>query len=154
MRKLVLVGTLAVVAAALVFAPGEEKPSRPNRDSAEPVAARTANPPIVELKVPARASLGRPGGELFSSPPPLPPAVPVISAAPAPAPVAPPNPYRFAGKSRQGSQEQTFVSKSDSVIAVKEGDTLDGGYRVAAVTAAHIELVYPFGGLWPVVPFI
>jgi hypothetical protein len=66
-----------------------------------------------------------------------------MSAAPA---VAPPVPYRFAGKVLNGGVEEILITKGDAVFAVKVGDTLDGTYRVAAIGVERIELIYlPLG---------
>ena len=60
--------------------------------------------------------------------------------------VAPPLPYRFAGRVRKGAEDEFLVSKGDLIIPVKAGDVLDGTYRVVAVKADGIELVYlPLG---------
>jgi hypothetical protein len=60
--------------------------------------------------------------------------------------VAPPVPYRFAGKIITGSEEEVFVSKGDAVVPVKVGDTLDGMYKVESISAERIEIVYlPLG---------
>jgi hypothetical protein len=60
--------------------------------------------------------------------------------------VAPPVPYRFAGRVRKGAEEEFLLSKGDLIFPVKEGETLDGTYRVVAVRAEGIELLYlPLG---------
>ncbi|MGH8706261.1 MAG: cohesin domain-containing protein, partial [Burkholderiales bacterium] len=77
---------------------------------------------------------------------PPPPPQPAAAAASAPAPVAPPVPYRFAGKVRKGAEEEVLISKGDLVFAIKIGDTLDGMYRVESIGADRIELLYlPLG---------
>jgi hypothetical protein len=96
------------------------------------------------LRLPDRAGLNRVRGELFGTPPAL--AARANAAAAPEAPVAPPLPYRFAGKVRQGDEEQVLVSKGDVVFAVKQGETLDGTYRVLSISADRIELLYlPLG---------
>jgi hypothetical protein len=94
---------------------------------------------------PARDSIGKPRGELFGAPP----AVPAPAAAPpqAPAaPVAPPLPYRVAGSVVRGGVSELLLVKGDVVLPVKEGDTLDGGYRVESIGPTEITLVYlPLG---------
>jgi hypothetical protein len=97
--------------------------------------------------LPEHRGLARTRGELFGAPPP--PPAPEKKAQPAPvaaAPVAPPMPYRFAGKVLKGSEQEVLVSKGDLVFPVKVGDTLDGMYRVESISAERIELVYlPLG---------
>ena len=93
------------------------------------------------LALPERSELGEPRGELFSphswQPPP-----PKVAPAPPPAPVAPPMPYRFAGKIVQGGEQSVMLSKGDLVFPVKEGETIDGAYRVESVAEDRITLVY------------
>jgi hypothetical protein len=73
----------------------------------------------------------------------------VAATAGASAPVvetAPPMPYRFAGRVRKGAEEELLLSKGELVFPVKEGDTLDGTYKVVAVKPDLIELIYiPLG---------
>jgi hypothetical protein len=51
--------------------------------------------------------------------------------------------YRFVGRLLQDGKLQVFVSKGDTPIAIKVGDTLEGGYVVETITADAIALVYP-----------
>ena len=61
-------------------------------------------------------------------------------------PVAPPNPYKVAGKVVQGGVARVFLVSGDRVYEAKEGDELDGGYRVAVIASDRIELLYvPLG---------
>jgi hypothetical protein len=111
--------------------------------------AATKPSPAERLELPGSRGLSRTQGELFAAPPP--PPAPVAKKAPpahvvAPAPVAPPVPYRFAGKVRKGSEEEVLISKGDVVFPVKAGDTLDGVYKVEAISTERIDLVYlPLG---------
>ena len=140
-RKPVLLGSLAVVVAVVLLLPEKEAPrtgasggtSTPGGTPSQADAGRN-------LQLPERSGLSRARGELFGAPPP-PPRV-VEAAAKPEAPVAPPMPYRFAGKVRNGGEEQILVSKGDLVFAVKEGETLDGAYRVMKIDADKIELLY------------
>jgi hypothetical protein len=140
LRKLLLFGVLAVVVGLAWL----DKP----RGTAEVVTAqgsagapRRAND---SLQLPDGRALGRARGELFGAPPPPPqpkPAAPVVEA-----PVAPPLPYRFAGKVRKGSEEEVLLSKGEVVFPIKAGETLDGAYKVESVGAHSVELVYlPLG---------
>ena len=141
LRKPVLLGGLAVVVAVVLLLPEREAPRTAGAaggtaaSGAQPQADATRN-----LQLPERSGLSRARGELFGAPPP-PPRV-VEAAAKPEAPVAPPMPYRFAGKVRNGGEEQILVSKGDVVFAVKEGETLDGTYRVVKIGADRIELLY------------
>jgi hypothetical protein len=141
LRKLLLFGALAVVVGLALL----DKP----RVAPEVVAVqasggapRSAND---SLQLPDGRALGRARGELFGAPaaPPKPAAAPQIVA---PAPVAPPLPYRFAGRVLKGSEEEVLVSKGDLVFPVKAGDTLDGMYKVEDIRADRIEFIYlPLG---------
>lgn len=87
-----------------------------------------------------RAPLGETQGALFGSrawqPPPS-----QIASKPA-APTVPPMPYRFAGKLLQDGKLQVFLSKGDATVPVREGETLDGIYRVESIGEDRITLVY------------
>jgi hypothetical protein len=95
--------------------------------------------------LPARAPLGRPRGEIFSAPPAPRPPAPVVQPA-APAPSAPPMPYRVAGTVTHDGVSKVVLAKGDAILPVEKGDTLEGGYRVEAIGADEITLVYtPLG---------
>ncbi len=96
------------------------------------------------LLLPERPALGEAAGDLFGSQSWQPPA-PKITAAPS-APSAPPMPYRFAGKLVQDGKLQVFLSKGDIPIPIKQGEILDGAYRVESIGEKNITLVYlPLG---------
>jgi hypothetical protein len=142
MRKVGLFAALAATVGFIVL----DKPAAPTKEvvaaNSERAAPQAGAPEL--LTIPERSGLSRARGELFGAPPP-PPQV----AAPAPvaaAPVAPPVPYRFVGKVRKGAEEEILISKGDVVFPVKTGDMLDGMYKVEAISAERIELVYvPLG---------
>jgi hypothetical protein len=145
-KKLVLGGlVLAIAATAAVllqerFAPAGTAPQA----SAPAVPASGAKPaPGPFAALPSREAMGRPAGEPFGSHVRTPP--PPSRAAPAPAPVAPsapPMPYRIAGLMVQDGAAQVVLAKGDRVITVREGDTLDDGYRVEAIKPDGVTLVY------------
>lgn len=146
-RKLLLFGGLAAVVGVLLFDKPAKKPEAviAKSDGTPPRAGSTGS--AENLQLPDRQGLARARGELFGSPPP-PPAPKKAAPAPVvePAPVAPPVPYRFAGKVLRGSEEEVLVSKGEIVFPIRRGDTLDGMYRVESITAEGIELVYlPLG---------
>ena len=105
-----------------------------------PQAAGTGDS-AAQYALPERAQLGEPRAELFGSQSWRPP-VPRVESAPPPAPVAPPLPYKYAGKLVQGGQFSILLSKGDAVFPVKEGETLDGAYRVEAVSETQVTLIY------------
>lgn len=137
-----LIATAATAIAALALdAPQPTPPELPPRG---PVAkVESARLPAA---LPERATIGKPGGDAFaaqSAAPSVapPPAAPV--AAPA---AAPPMPYRFVGHLTRDGAVEHFLMKDDAVLPVKEGETVDGAYRVEAVAADEITLLYvPLG---------
>jgi hypothetical protein len=148
MRKVLLFGSLAAIAGYLLL---DQPATRPGVAVAErgraELRAAAKGAPVERLELPERRGLSPTQGELFRAPPPPAPAVKKPPPAPvAAAPVAPPLPYRFAGKVRKGSEEEVLIAKRDLVFPVKAGDTLDGVYKVESVSAERIELVYlPLG---------
>jgi hypothetical protein len=55
-------------------------------------------------------------------------------------------PYRVAGKVFLEGPPQIVLAKGDSIVTVREGDTLEGGYRVEAIRREHLTLLYlPLG---------
>ena len=141
LRKPLLFGVLAVVVGLVLY----DRPRTPTAVVAAQSGAASTPQQRDALQLPDARTLGKVRGELFGAPPPPPKPV---AAAPtvAPAPVAPPIPYRFAGKVVRGGQEEVLVSKGDLVFAVKAGDTVDGAYKVESVGSEAIEFTYlPLG---------
>lgn len=106
----------------------------------ETAASRAAEKPVA---LPARSALEKIVADPFSSHSWLPPRpklalAPVVNAAP----VAPPLPYRFAGQLLLDSGMQVFLARGDEIIPVKEGDTVDGQYRVESVGPTSMTLVH------------
>ncbi len=71
----------------------------------------------------------------------MPPPKPAAAAAPQ-VPVAPPLPFRFAGQLHRDSGIEVFVARGEDVFPIKEGDTLDGEYKVEAVRATEVTFVH------------
>lgn len=153
-KKVILFTALAGTVALVVLDSGEDKPTRgnppagasPGGGSEAGASSQDAAPAgnAGRFDLPDRPLLGEPRADLFGSPPP-PRTSAVVDAAP-PAPVAPPNPYRFAGRLVRGGQAQIFLSKGDSVVAVRQGETIEGGYRVETIGEEQITLTYlPLG---------
>jgi hypothetical protein len=152
-RKKRLIGWAVVLggaAAAYVFAP------QPQVEEAVVPAVATTRPGAApsELsgdqrliaQLPEREAIGRRRGELFPSqswtPPPPKPAARAAVVEPPPAPQPPPMPYRVAGRVVHDGIAHVVLAKGDRVLTVREGDTLDDGYRVADVGAKAVTLVY------------
>ena len=145
-RKGLLIASLASVVAVIAFEPGrkDDAKSKPRESSASASVARANNTDALQL--PERRGLSQPRGELFGAPPPPPRPVATAGANAPVVQVAPPMPYRFAGRVRKGGEEEFLLSKGDVVFPVKVGETIDGTYKVVAVKPDGIELLYiPLG---------
>jgi len=148
-KKFLFWSVLAAAAAAggwLVFEP----PSRPPQTEARPPERPAGSAPRAgdtAFDLPSREGLSRPRGDLFASSAPPVRAVPTkpkpaAEAAPPPAPVAPPMPYRVAGQVVHDGPPRVVLARDDRVFFVREGDTLEGGYRVEAIRPDGVTLVY------------
>src|SRR3954468_15142205 len=54
---------------------------------------------------------------------------------------APPVPYRLAGTAVLGDRSHAVLAKEAAVVIAKQGDKLDGGYRVASVRPDYVTLL-------------
>lgn len=98
----------------------------------------------VRLALPERTALGESRTGLFSSHSWRPRAsgsAATSRRAPV-APAAPPMPYRFAGALVQDGKLQVLLATGSSVIPVREGETIDDGYRVDSIGEEQITLTY------------
>jgi Cohesin domain len=147
-KNKVLGWTLAASAAAGVWFFAENP--APRVSDPLPAAAAPKNEPRSSdggLSLPSRDGLSGPRGELFgSNAPPVRAApkhkAPVEVAAPPPAPVAPPMPYRVAGQVVHDGPPRVVLARDDRVFFVREGDVLEGGYRVESIKSDAVTLVY------------
>jgi len=141
-RIAVLIAVLAAAAAWVAI------DLRRAPDSASKVAAQTAaqDPAAPEAKdpsIPARSTLGRIASDPFSAHSWLPPAKhSAAAAAPPPPPVAPPLPFRFAGQFYRESGAEVYLAKGEDIFPVKEGDSLEGQYKVEAVTPSEVRFLH------------
>ncbi len=113
-----------------------------------PAAAVAAASPAPEpaSAIPERASFDRMGADPFDVEPPPAPA-PAVATPQAPArPVAPPLPYRFAGRLHVGDAVEVYLTKGEDLIPVKKGDKLDGQYRVDKIGRTEMTLVHLASG--------
>ena len=149
-KRLVIFGSIAGAAATLAWlAPEPAVNERPASSAAQAARPPDGNEPRFTLLsgLPPRAPIGEADGDTFS-PRAWAPAAEVRSLAAAPAPVAPPNPYRVAGVLLEDSATQVFLSKAERVYEAAAGDELEGGYRVEEIAADHVTLRYlPLGSL-------
>jgi hypothetical protein len=76
-------------------------------------------------------------------PPPVPvappPSVAALTLTEAPPAPPPPLPYKFVGQMRDGSDIVVYLSLGDQMVLARSGEVLDGGYKVAAISANQIE---------------
>src|SRR5438128_3941896 len=91
--------------------------------------------------IPARSVLGRIAADPFSAHSWMPRPNPAVVTAP-PDPVTPPLPYRFAGQFHRESGIEVYVARGEEIFPVKEGDTLDGQYKVDSVSATEVSFVH------------
>lgn len=129
--------------------PQDEAPLAPAADKASPVASSKSDSDKSFLsQLPLREGIGRRRGELFpaqSWAPPPPKRAPAAKVA-LPAPTPPPMPYRVAGRVVHDGVAHVVLAKGDRVLTVREGDTLDDGYRVQSIGSQGVTLVYlPLG---------
>jgi hypothetical protein len=106
------------------------------------------------LALPQRPGIGGLRADLFAPPPPPPPS-PAAASPQTAAPVAPPNPYRFAGTARFGDSLQILLARGDAVVEASEGEMLDELYRVRTATDEGVTLIYvPLGIEQPIQPSV
>jgi hypothetical protein len=134
---------LSLLAARLVGREGEG----PLPPAARPAEASSAEVPALDLDRLAARKRGEPAGDPFraqswqslaeaearrNAPPPPPP----------PRPQAPPLPFTYMGKLIDDGRIVVFLTQGDRNHIVRQGDTIDGTWRVDAVTEQHLSLTY------------
>jgi hypothetical protein len=100
--------------------------------------------PAAEAKqpaIPSRFALGRFASDPFSAHSWTPRSKPA-PVAEAPAPVAPPLPFRFAGQLQRDSGIEVYLARGEEIFTAREGDTLDGQYKVDSVNATEVSFVH------------
>src|SRR6267378_647049 len=105
----------------------------------EQVAARGSE--AKQPGIPTRSTLGKFAADPFSTQSWLPRRKPAVVSEPPPA-IAPPLPYRFAGQFYRESGVELYVARGEEIFPVKEGDTLDGQYKVDSVNATEVSFVH------------
>lgn len=149
---LVIVG-LTAVAASFVPAP-TPPPAQEAATAPPPASAPEGAAPGGLASLPERESIGRARGDAFAArswappaPPPAPRAAPRAAAPVKPArPAPPPMPYRVAGQVAQGEGAQVVLATGDTILTVREGELLEGGYRVESIGPDSVTLLYvPLG---------
>ena len=142
MQRKRLLGWLAFAAAAAAAVAWLPRPDNTPEREAKAQAPQAGGG---FAALPRREAIDTSATPLFAAPAPQAPRVAPAAQAPV-TPSAPPMPYRVAGSVFQEGAQRPVLARGDAVLAVREGDTLDGVYRVEAVTADLVTLVYlPLG---------
>ena len=136
---LILAGLAAAGVAATQWLPSPQPPSAERR--MEPAQrGEAAKPAPVVAALPEREPLPKPAGQPFR---------PQSWEAPAPKvapqsiePLRTPVPYRVAGTVTYATGPEIVLVKGNRVVVVREGDTLEDGYKVDEVGPDHVTLVY------------
>ena len=111
--------------------------------------SKEADRPEVRFSaLPSREPMGEPRGELFGPRSWAP--IPVVAERPAPRvppkPSAPPLPYRIAGQVVQEDGMRVVLVKGNRIFEVRQGETLDDGYRLDAIAPHSLTFSYvPLG---------
>ena len=149
-RKRFLIGLACAVAAGVALM--RVRFASPDSAFVEPAADRIAQQPARPegrfVALPSRPPMGEARGELFGPPAPLPVAVAARSSAPQPRPkpAAPALPYRIAGQVVEEDGMRVVLAKGDRIFEVRQGETLDGGYRLEAIAPRSLTFLYvPLG---------
>jgi hypothetical protein len=65
--------------------------------------------------------------------------VPIQPAAPLAPPGPPPLPFQFVGRMNDEGQQVVYLSRGDQALVARQGDTLEGTYKVVSIDAQRIE---------------
>lgn len=122
-------------------------PAQPTLTEKPEKHAQVPQPESRFAALPQREPIGKPASPLFSpqswQPAPQPAAAQPAQVA---APSAPAMPYRVAGRVFQDGALHIILARGDTVLNVREGDTLDGTYQVEKIQPERVTLVYlPLG---------
>jgi hypothetical protein len=152
-REWVLLACVPVL--ILVAAVAERESQEPAMTIAEAMpaakiksnAGRAADTGELDLAQLRREAEAVEPGNVFTSkswyvPPPPPPPPPPVKVAPPPPPTAPPLPFTFLGRYVDAGQPVFFLVKGDIVLTVKQGDIIEGNYRVDGIVGSQLGLTY------------
>lgn len=145
---------LALVPVALLIAAGAEREGTGNAASVAEVRAKPkvesaarADAEGLDLALAPRLAHAAEPGNAFESkswyvPPPPPPPAPPAKPLPPPAPTAPPLPFTYLGQYQDNDKPVIFLIQGDRVLTVKQGDVIDGAYRVDGIVGTSLGLTY------------
>jgi len=133
---------LAPAAAAPAAAVANPVRARPAVVAVEPLQALLPRAPQAAAALPPRADLfATPAWRARPAPPPIAKAA-SVPAAPPPPPRAPPAPYRFIGKQFDDAGWQVFLGREDTSFIVRQGDTVEGSWRVERIEPPALSLLH------------
>jgi hypothetical protein len=158
-RQSLIFGALLATGLAAIFAPSPQDTVQPvGHDNAAlvnkpveriaavstPDAEKTPDaPPNAAMAPKKRFSLAdKPKDLFYIEAPPKPVAVRAAPEPPPPPPMAPPLPYVYMGKSVAHGQVSVFLTRNDKPYVARQGDVLDGQYRIDAINPPILELTY------------
>lgn len=138
--------------AAAVSLPTRTAPAQANASLPSLAQAAPAENTLVALlpraqliPAPAAGAASAASRDLFSTRNWTPPPAPAASSAP-PAPVAPPLPYVFVGKKQEADTWEVYLTRGELTFVARQGETLEGTYRVDAIQPPTLSLTYlPIG---------
>lgn len=138
-------GSTAKPSAARVTTSGAVRPSdKQGVSSAAPAASAVEMLVLQDRRSLIARGPNRNGPQargLFAGVAPVKALAPPASAAAAPAP--PPMPFAYLGRQFDGHRWQVFLKREKGdVVVVKEGDEVDGLYRVASIAPQSMTLLY------------
>src|SRR5690349_3658899 len=151
-RVAVLIAVLAASAAWVAI--DLRSPQAPAAARSAAQAAAPGSPePKQKAEIPGRSTFGKFGSDPFSTHSWVTPSKPRAVLPVQSAPVAPPLPYRFAGQFYRDSGVEVYVARGEEIFPVKEGDTLDGQYKVESVAESEVRFLHVPSGTRQVMQF-
>jgi hypothetical protein len=106
-------------------------------------AADTGDLDLAQLR--REAAAGEPENVFASKswyvPPPPPPPPPPVVVAPV-VPTAPPLPFTYLGRYADAGKPIFLLVKGDRILTVKEGEVIEGNYRVDGIAGTKLGLTY------------
>lgn len=146
-RWSVLLGLLAISVASAFFAPDENPEAKQTVPAKKAVQEKSREKRIAidasELQLdPLKRTISQenatdifPGKSWYVPPPPPKPAPP-------PPPAPPPIPFVYLGKMLEDGKPLVFLNKQERNLVVREGDVIEGSYRVDSILPPVMILTY------------
>ncbi len=151
-RLLALCGLLALVIAAITVVPAEPGETAETKEITVAISTVAVNENGAQAQdyavLPARPRHTGGNADLFNKqswytpPPPAPQVKRKTRMVARSTPTAPPLPYTLMGSYEQEDKTLYFLVKGDRVFDAKEGDVLEGTYRVDGVSNGQLKFTY------------